>query len=582
MELRQIAATLWKWAWLIILATAVAGVSSWLAVRGQPATYRTSTTLMIGRAIEQVSPDYSEFYTSQQLAQTYSDLIKREPILKAAAAALGFEGQWRSLRGQVSATLVAGTQLMEISVTDADPQRAKLIADEITRQLMLTVEESRPQDTYRQFIEEQMATLPPKIKGAQEDIRQLEVELGQSSSARQMQDLQSRIDALEKQISTWQATFGQYQLLLGDTGVNVLTVIEEAPVPTQPIGQHGLMQVALAAATGMLLAVGATFLMEYLDDTVKNPEDVTRATKLPSLGTVVSFPAAEAAEGPLMAAHPKSAVAEGYRVLRTNLQFGAMHLGKSSGVVLLVTSAQPSEGKTTSVANLGISLAQAGKRVLLVDSDLRRPTLHKQFKMSKESGLTSLLLEPDADLQCLAQETGVEGLRVLPSGPLPANPAEVLGFPEMSALLEQLRSMADYVLLDSPPVLNVADASILAQKVDGVLMVVEAGRTRTDVLQRAVVLLQRVAAQLLGVVLNKVIVQRAGYYDYYYYYSDYDSDEDGPEHKRKRRHGAGNPLRRLGDALAAFAQRRRAPPPADDAKWGEAIPGARVSHAGEH
>ena len=216
-----------------MLATAVAAVSSWLALRAEPPIYQTSTTLMIGQTIQQVAPSSSDFYTSERLAQTYAELIQREPVLKNTAAALGFEEQWRRLREQVSVHLVAGTQLLEIRVTDSSPERAKQVADEIARQLMATVEQARPQDGYRPFIEEQVASLPPKIEAAQQEIGHLEAELGQAFSARQIQDLQTQIKTLEQQVIDWQATFAQYQLLLGNTGVNVLTVIEEAPLPSE-------------------------------------------------------------------------------------------------------------------------------------------------------------------------------------------------------------------------------------------------------------------------------------------------------------------------------------------------------------
>jgi capsular exopolysaccharide synthesis family protein len=566
MELRQIAGTLWKWAWLIILAAAAAAASSWWAVRDQPPIYQTSSTLMVGQTIQEVSPDYSEFYTAQQLAQTYSELIRREPVLKATAAALGFEEQWRSLQAQVSAALVAGTQLMEVRVVDTDPVRAKRLADEVARQLIATVAATRPQGSSRQFIQEQVDSLPPKIEAAQEQISELEAELGQTFSAREIQDLQSQINTLESQVNDWRSTFAQYQLLLGDTGVNVLTVVEEAPLPTHPMTSRKMMQVALAAAVGMMLAVGAGFLIEYLDDTVKTPQDVERKTKLSTLGSIIRFPRGNG-EGPLAAVKPKSAIAEGYRVLRTNVQFAAMGLGKSA-VVLLVTSAQPTEGKTTTLANLGVSLAQAGRRVLLVDTDLRRPALHRLFNLPKEAGLTSLLLEPEADVEHVVQKTATDGLRVLPSGPVPANPAEVLGFAEMTTLLERLRTMADYVLLDSPPVLTVADTSVLAQKVDGVLMVVEAGRTRTQMFERAVAVLQGVKARVLGAVLAKVGVSRSGQsYDYYYYYSDYYADEEGGA-PRKKRHRRENRLQEVIGGL--FHRRRQAHAP------GGAVPSASV------
>ena len=218
MELREYAGTIWKWSWLIVLATLIAAFAAWWTVKDQPDIFQTSTTLMIGQAIQKVDPNYSDFYTSERLAQTYSELIKREPILKNTAKALGFEDQWTRLRGQISVNLIPGTQLMELRVTDNDPQRAKLIADEVSRQLMSTVERSRPQDRNREFIQTQSASLPPKIQAAQQEIEELQAELSEAFSARQIQDIQNRINTLESQINNWQATFAQYQLLLGETG----------------------------------------------------------------------------------------------------------------------------------------------------------------------------------------------------------------------------------------------------------------------------------------------------------------------------------------------------------------------------
>jgi succinoglycan biosynthesis transport protein ExoP len=530
MELREIAATLWKWLWLIVLATAVAAVFSWFAVKEQPPIYETSTTLMIGQTIQKVSPNYAEFYTSERLAQTYSELIQREPVLKSTAAALGFEGQWRDLRHQVSVNLVPGTELIEILVTDTDPERAKQIADEIARQLMATVEQAGPQRDYRQFIQEQVATLPPKIQAAQEEIGRLEAELAQTSSARQIQDMQNRINTLEKQINDWQATFAQYQLLLGDTGVNVLTVIEEAPLPTEPVGLSWMIQVALAAAIGMVLAVGAAFLIEYLDDALQSTEDLEKATGLTVLGAISRIPGDDISEMLITAHQPKSHISEAYRVLRTNLLFSSPDRPLHS---VLVTSPDVLEGKSTMAANLAVVMAQDGKSVVLVDADLRRPILHTIFQLPNQQGLTSTLLDGESVPDGRLQDTEVENLQVLTTGPLPPNPSELLGSQSMHHIIERLGKKVDVILFDTPPVLLVTDAAVLAPRVDGVLMVVEAGQTRQGAVRRATENLRNVGANLLGAALNRIPIRGRG--GYYYYYRDYLTDEAGHRLQRRKR-----------------------------------------------
>ena len=537
MELREYASTIWKWSWLIVLATLIAGFAAWWTVKDQPAIFQTSTTLMIGQAIQKVDPNYSDFYTSERLAQTYSELIKREPILKNTAKTLGFEDQWTRLRGQIGVNLIPGTQLMEIRVTDTDPQRAKLIADEVSHQLMSTVERSRPQDRNREFIQTQSASLPPKIQAAQQEIEELQAELSEAFSARQIQDIQSRINTLESQINNWQATFAQYQLLLGETGTNVLTVIEEASVPSNPLGSNWMMQVALAAIVGAMLAAGAAFLIEYLDDTLRSPEDAEKAMGLTTLGTIGRIPGDAPPEKLIAARHPRSPISEAYRSLRTSLRFSSLDRPLRS---ILVTSPNALEGKSTMAANLAVVMAQTGSRVVLVDADLRRPMVHKIFQVFNKEGLTNILFEDLPVLDGHLQETGVENLRVLPSGPLPPNPSELLGSQKMRGLLEQIKEEADIVVFDTPPILPVTDAAVLAPQTDGVLVVTYAGRTRQGAARHAAERLRQVGANLLGVAWNRMSSRGQGGSYYYYYYAQDTRGRRRRKRKRKRKPPSGS------------------------------------------
>ncbi|QGP92647.1 Tyrosine-protein kinase YwqD [Neomoorella glycerini] len=214
--------------------------------------------------------------------------------------------------------------------------------------------------------------------------------------------------------------------------------------------------------------------------------------------------------------HPKSPMAEAYRTLRTNLSFAAVDQPVRT---LLVTSAGPGEGKSTTISNLAVVLAQGGSQVLLVDCDLRRPSQHKAFELDNSRGLTNALVE-EINPEELIQATSVEGLGVLTTGPLPPNPAELLGSERMKGLLSGLAAGFDYVLLDTPPALAVTDAAVLAQQVDGALLVARAGVTRTDMLLEARELLARTGVRLLGAILNGIQPNGNSYYYYYYYYSD--------------------------------------------------------------
>lgn len=205
---------------------------------------------------------------------------------------------------------------------------------------------------------------------------------------------------------------------------------------------------------------------------------------------------------------PRSPAAEAYRTLRTNIQFSSLDRPLRT---LLVTSTAPDEGKSTTLANLAVTMAQAEQRVLLVDCDLRRPSLHTLFGLPNEVGLTSLLLQESRDLP--AQPTEVPGLLVLTSGPLPPRPADILGSRRMEEVIARLREAADVVLFDTPPVVAVTDAAVLATRVDGVLLVFRAGATRRDRAREARRRLEKVNANIVGVVLTDV--QNDSAYEYY-------------------------------------------------------------------
>lgn len=221
---------------------------------------------------------------------------------------------------------------------------------------------------------------------------------------------------------------------------------------------------------------------------------------------------------------PKSAIAEAFRTMRTNISFSSC---KDSNKVILVTSSGPDDGKSTVVANLGVVTAQAQSRVLLVDCDLRKPTLHHIFDLDNRRGLTNLLVQ-DLAIDDVICATGVDGLYVIPSGPIPPNPSELLGSDRMAGLLARVRELYDVALLDTPPVIAVTDAALLAPQADSVLLVLKAGSTRIEMAQEARNLLQNVGVKSISVVLNAVELHGGGYYNYYSYYGDKDKDKDQP------------------------------------------------------
>lgn len=210
---------------------------------------------------------------------------------------------------------------------------------------------------------------------------------------------------------------------------------------------------------------------------------------------------------------PTSAIAESYRVLRTNIQFSNIDRQLQ---VIMITSVGPSEGKSTTVSNLAIVYAQSGKRVAIIDCDMRRPMMHHTFMLTNRWGLSSVLSH-QCEIQDVIQKSGIPNLSIVTSGPIPPNPSEMLGSERMTAVLEQLKQDYDFILLDTPPVLAVTDAQIAATQSDGTILVVHSGKAKRSAALKAVANLQHVNAKLLGVVLNNVSRKKED--QYYYYYS---------------------------------------------------------------
>ncbi|CAI6082049.1 Tyrosine-protein kinase YwqD [Paenibacillus sp. JJ-100] len=203
-------------------------------------------------------------------------------------------------------------------------------------------------------------------------------------------------------------------------------------------------------------------------------------------------------------ANPRSTSSEAYRKLRTNIQFSSID---SQIQTIMIASASSGEGKTTTIGNLAVTYAQEGKKVLLMDTDLRKPAVHLMFNVPNHVGLTSVL-SSQYQVKEVLRETGVEGLHVLSSGPIPPNPSEMIGSRKMTALLENLKEEYDVILFDTPPVLNVTDALIISSLCDGVILVVNAGKVKKDLVKKAKAHLEHVNARILGAVLNNVQVPK--------------------------------------------------------------------------
>lgn len=538
LDLRQYAAIIGKWLWLIALCTLLAGGTAFVVSRNSTPIYEASAMLLINEARSPDVNDYTSILTSERLARTYAELLKTRPVLEQVIERLGLPMEPMELAKDITVQSVRDTQLIRLKVESPNPELAARIANTLPE---VFIEQNERIQTSRfasskENLARELAIVQQDIARTQEAIARL----GTPQTSAQ----QAELDRLQSDLAQYRASYSNllssYEgiRLAEARSVNNVVVSEPADVPMYPVRPRTLLNTLLAAIVGAMLALGGVFLIEYLDDTIKTPDEVSRALNLPTLGALARFDDKE--QRLITHTNPKSPIAEAYRTLRTNIQFSSVDRPIRT---LLVTSGGPSEGKSTTAANLAIVMAQTGQTVVLVDTDLRRPMLHRLFSLPNAVGLTTALLSgADPALDGYVQPTEVENLYVLTTGPLPPNPSELLGSQRMQELVQRLQQEADLLIFDSPPVLAVTDAAVLARQLDGVLLVIDAGETRQPIAQRACEELTKVGARILGVALNKLTAGRSGYYYYYYYYY---SDGEGSQRRRRRVHPDGRGWRSL-------------------------------------
>jgi capsular exopolysaccharide synthesis family protein len=354
----------------------------------------------------------------------------------------------------------------------------------------------------------------------------------------EMQAMTQELETNKQYLNTLLQRQRELEVTRGDRP-NEVSISTPSRLPKDPIGPARMRNIALAFIVSLLAGIGLAFLLDFLDDTVKSPDDVDRYIHLPALALIpsredlprVGGGTANESTALALTGDVRSPIAESYRHLRTSLLLSSAGQPPKT---ILVTSSQPSEGKTTTAVNTAFMLAQTGAEVLIIDCDLRRPRLHAHFEVPNSGGLTNLLSGDQNVDQYLQTYPRQPNLKVLTSGPVPPNPAELLGSDEMRRLLAQLSTKFAHIIVDSPPTISFTDASILSTMVDGVVLVVHGGRSSRAVVRRAKQQLIDVGAHIFGIVLNNVKLDKqhdyyyVGYYSNYYYSSPGD-DEDATE-----------------------------------------------------
>lgn len=522
MDLRRQLSIIRHWKWLLVASTLLAGGTAFLVSTVLPKTYEGTTTLNVGQSLSAVNPDYSALLASQRLSQTYADVATTRPILEKVIAKVGLGITADELFKRVSADALRDSTLIRVVATDGDPNRAAAIANAIADELIAASPgiQGRAGEVQK-FVDAELRSLQSQIESTQGDVTRLSGLPARSAS--EEQDLQSA----QSRLVTLRSTYATLLSTSSNSSSNLLTQIEPAVPPQQAASPRPLLNTILAAMLGLLIAMGIVFLIEYLDDTVKSAEDVDATVALPTLGGIARMKGDEKRSEIyhlVTLLYPRSPIAEAYRTLRTNTEFAMVD---APARTLLVTSSVPGEGKTTTAANLAVAFAQAGRRTLLLDADLRKPGVHRLFDLPNAYGLSTLFRSEQSSLEQLVQGTEQEGLSVMTTGPLPPNPAELLRSQRFGAILARLREAFDLVLVDSPPLQAVTDAAILASVTDGTLFVIQAGRTRRGAAMRGREALARANARVFGAVMNRLSERVSNEY-YYSSYGAYSAEADAP------------------------------------------------------
>ncbi len=583
MEIKDYLTMIRRWAWLLGLGVFLGAVAGGVASMLQTPIYEATTRIMVIRAPQEKSSDYT-YLSDQQLLQTYIQLVTTRPVIEEASAKLGFTVD----RDQISVQQIQDTQAIKLSVKNTSSQHASDIANILIDVLIeqnetiqsgrYAVTEQSIQEQIKQVeeqiaeirseidtisaetvqeqqkkVEAQIASLTSEVTQLQVEIQQLStptpIGIGQQTLLAEKQERLNQIQpiltlyqqlymdlvVLGKPVSTedgttllsqMQSTLQLYQQIY----INLLNNLEEirlarlqntpnivqieaATPPVLPIQPRPMQNTGLGAVIGLLLAGVIAYLIEYIDDRIRTPEDIERILKLPVIGYIGDIRNSEyGVKDTHVVHHPRSPVAEAFRSLRTNLEFANVDRAL---ITILVTSPGPGEGKTTISTNLAAIIAQGGKRVLLIDADLRKPRIHSIFGVSNRVGLTTLFRAQIPLKSVMHQVEGADGFYIVTSGKSPPNPSELLASAKMDHILNEASREAEVVIVDSPPSL-VADFQVLAAKVDGVFLVIQPGHTHADVTLSTLERLHRVNAKILGIVLNKI--PNGSHYHYYYPY----------------------------------------------------------------
>ncbi|MEA2703018.1 MAG: tyrosine-protein kinase [Actinomycetota bacterium] len=506
MELRDYLSLLGRRKWIIVLAAGLVAGAALVASFLQTPIYEAKARLFL-----EANASVFDTNASQQLStariQTEIQVLQSAPVRNAVREKLG-------VAPPVSVTQVGQTEVLEVSVQAAKPK----LAAELTDAYVVSYVDYRRKQAVDELVAKgkEIQRVVDDLKAQVADVDAKLAAIPRTATTPAGPISSPERDALVSQLSLFKQKLDQLGVDSALKNGNA-QIVAPAEVPTIPVSPRPLRNGVLGLGLGLVLGVAAALLVEHLDDSIKTKEDLERSARgLHVLGLIPEITSWKNRGDTrvISRTEPTSPAAEAYRSLRTSINF----LGVDRAMrVIQITSSNPSEGKSTTIANLAVALARAGERVVVVNCDLRRPRIHEFFDLPDSVGFTNVFLGELPVADALQAVAGERNLRLLASGKLPLNPSELLSSPRTGQILQELKSMGVMVLIDCPPVLPVTDAAVLSSRVDGTLLVASAGSTTGKDLTRALEVLRQVDAPLVGTVLNGVSAESGYGYQYGYY-----------------------------------------------------------------